>query len=142
MSRCKKNIYVIGAFDLFHFGHVKLLKRAKELGDQLIVAINGDDLVASYKRKPFYPENERLEIVKSCKYVDDAFIINEFDNKKYLLQYKIDVIVHGSDWTGSDYLNQIRVTAEFLRENHIVIEYLPYTSGVSTSDLINRIKNS
>jgi glycerol-3-phosphate cytidylyltransferase-like family protein len=83
-----------------------------------------------------------LEIVKSCKYVDDAFIINEFDNKKYLLKYKIDVIVHGNDWTGDTYLKQIRVTAEFLQENNIVMTYLLYTSGISTSELINRIKES
>ena len=50
-----KNVYVIGVFDLFHFGHVELLRRARALGDRLIVAINGDDMVASYKRRPFCP---------------------------------------------------------------------------------------
>lgn len=59
-----KNVYVIGVFDLFHFGHVELLRRAKELGDRLIVAINGDEMVASYKRRPFLSEQDRLEVVK------------------------------------------------------------------------------
>lgn len=73
-----KNVYVIGVFDLFHFGHVELLRRAKELGDRLIVAINGDEMVASYKRRPFLSEQDRLEVVKACRYVDDAFIIHGY----------------------------------------------------------------
>lgn len=67
-----KNVYVIGVFDLFHFGHVELLRRAKELGDRLIVAINGDEMVASYKRRPFLSERDRLEVVKACRYVDEV----------------------------------------------------------------------
>ena len=82
-----KNVYVIGVFDLFHFGHVELLRRAKELGDRLIVAINGDEMVASYKRRPFLSEQDRLEVVKACRYVDDAFIIHEYDNKEYIKKY-------------------------------------------------------
>lgn len=60
------------------------MRRAKELGDRLIVAINGDEMVASYKRRPFLSEQDRLEVVKACRYVDDAFIIHEYDNKEYI----------------------------------------------------------
>ena len=128
-----KNVYVIGVFDLFHFGHVELLRRAKELGDRLIVAINGDEMVASYKRRPFLSEQDRLEVVKACRYVDDAFIIHEYD---------IDIIVHGDDWDGEGYLKQIRVTPEFLEEHHVSMVYLPYTKGISTSELVEKIKAS
>ena len=82
-----KNVYVIGVFDLFHKGHTEFLKKAKALGEKLIVAINGDDMVASYKRRPFYSEHDRLEIIKACKYVDEAFIIRQYDNKEYITSF-------------------------------------------------------
>lgn len=135
-----KNVYVIGVFDLFHRGHVELLKNAKSIGERLIVAVNGDQMVANYKRKPFYCEHDRLEIIKGCKYVDDAFIIRDFDNKKYIEQYGIDAIVHGNDWERSSYLQQIRVTEEYLQRQKVELVLLPYTQGISTSDLIKRIK--
>ncbi|HET9570051.1 MAG TPA: adenylyltransferase/cytidyltransferase family protein [Bacteroidales bacterium] len=138
----QKIVYVIGVFDLFHSGHVRLLKRAKELGDKLIVAINGDDMVAEYKRRPYLNEEERLEVVQSCRYVDEAFIIREFDNKDAIIEHGINIIVHGDDWKGDSYLQQIRVTPEFVEKHQIELKFLPYTSGISTSDLINRIKTT
>lgn len=138
----KRNIYVIGVFDLFHRGHLELLRRSKELGDRLIVAINGDEMVSEYKRKPFFNEKDRLALVKSCKYVDEAFIINQFDNKEYLEKYQIDIIVHGNDWERISYLEQIRVTEGFLNKNNVDLTLLPYTKGISTSDLIKKIKQS
>lgn len=138
----QKIVYVIGVFDLFHSGHVRLLQRAKALGDKLIVAINGDDMVAEYKRRPYLNEEERLEVVQACRYVDEAFIIRQFDNKDAIVEHGINIIVHGDDWKGDSYLQQIRVTPEFVREHAIELMFLPYTSGISTSDLIERIKNS
>lgn len=138
----QENVYVIGVFDLFHTGHVELLKRAKELGDKLIVAINSDEMVASYKRTPFLSEADRLAIVESTKYVDEAFIINEYDNKEFIKKYKITKIVHGDDWEKGSYMEQIRVTPEFLKENKCELVLLPYTKGISTSELIKRIKES
>ncbi|OLY93125.1 cytidyltransferase-like protein [Cnuella takakiae] len=132
---------MIGVFDLFHRGHLELLKNAKALGQRLIVAVNGDEMVSRYKRKPFFNEQDRLAIIEACKYVDDAFIIKDFDNKAYLEQYGIDAIVHGNDWERSSYLKQIRVTEEYLAENEVSLVLLPYTQGVSTSELINQIKN-
>ena len=137
-----KNVYVIGVFDLFHFGHVELLRRARALGDRLIVAINGDDMVACYKRRPFLSEHDRLEVVKACRYVDEAFIIREYDNKEYIKKYGINVIVHGDDWDGEGYLKQIRVTPEFLEEHHVEMVYLPYTKGISTSELVEKIRST
>lgn len=137
-----KLIYVIGVFDLFHNGHVELLRRAKEMGDKLIVAVNGDDMVASYKRRPFLNEEDRLAVIKACRYVDEAFIIRTFDNKDIIKKYNITHIVHGDDWPEHDYLRQIRVTPQFLKENNCELVLIPYTPGISTSDLINKIKAS
>lgn len=137
-----QNVYVIGVFDLFHRGHLELLKNAKALGQKLIVAINGDEMVSRYKRKPFFNEQDRLDIIKACKYVDDAFIIRDFDNKEAITQYNIDAIVHGNDWERSSYLEQIRVTEDYLAENNVALVLLPYTQGVSTSALITQIKNA
>jgi glycerol-3-phosphate cytidylyltransferase len=136
-----KNVYVIGVFDLFHRGHVELLRRAKELGNKLIVAVNGDELVAKYKRRPFVSQENRLAVIVACKYVDDAFIIEEYDNKEALIKYGIDIIVHGDDWVGSSYLEQICVTQEFMDTHHIELVYLPYTKGISTSELVENIRN-
>ncbi|MGE5402757.1 MAG: adenylyltransferase/cytidyltransferase family protein [Ignavibacteriales bacterium] len=136
------NIYVIGVFDLFHVGHIELLKKAKQLGEKLIVAVNSDDLVSVYKRKPYYNEENRLALVKACRYVDDAFIIGEFDNKPYIEKYDIDAIVHGNDWEYTSYLEQIRVSPEYLKERNVELVLLPYTEGISTSHLIKTIKEN
>jgi len=136
------NIYVIGVFDLFHTGHVELLRRSKELGDRLIVAINGDQMVSKYKRKPFMSELDRLKIVKSCRYVDEAFIVEGFDNKEFLIEHKISKIVHGDDWERESYLKQIRVDESFLEDHNIEMVFLPYTEGISTGELIKKIKES
>lgn len=138
----QKVVYVIGVFDLFHTGHVELLRRSKELGDKLIVAVNGDDMVASYKRKPFLSEANRLAVIKACKYVDDAFIIRQYDNKEYIEKYGINIIVHGDDWEVNSYMEQIRVTPEYLKEKNCELVLLPYTKGISTSELIKQIKES
>ena len=119
------NVYVIGVFDLFHTGHVELLRRARALGDKLVVAINGDDMVAQYKRRPF---------------IDEDFIIRCFDNKHAIIDHNIDLIVHGDDWKGESYLEQIRITPKFAEEHHLKLVYLPYTKGISTTDIIKSIR--
>src|SRR5699024_114651 len=106
----KETVYVIGVFDLFHTGHVELLRRARALGDELIVAINGDEMVASYKRRPYLSEQDRMAVVGACKYVDDVFVIRQYDNKKVIEKYGINKIVHGDDWEAESYMEQIRVT--------------------------------
>lgn len=137
----KKNVYVLGVFDLFHVGHLQLLKTAKSLGEKLVVGINSDELVREYKREPIIPEEERLLILESCKYIDEVFIIRSFDNKQILIEKNIDLIIHGDDWTGNGYLEQIGVSEEFLLVNNIAMEYLPYFVGRSTSGIINDIMN-
>jgi cytidyltransferase-like protein len=140
MHQKYKNVYAIGVFDLFHRGHLEFLKKAKKLGNNLIVSINSDRLVAGYKRTPIYNEKDRLELVKSCKFVDDAFIIDSYDNKEFLKEYFIDAIVHGDDWESESYKKQIRVDDKFLKRYGIELVFVEYTNDISTSDIIRRIK--
>jgi len=135
-------VYVIGVFDLFHRGHVELFRRARELGDKLVVAINGDEMTAIYKRRPYFSEEDRLELVKSCRYVDDAFIVRDFDNRELVLRHKVNKIVHGDDWSHDSYIQQIRLTPEFIAEHKVEMVYLPYWSGISTSQLVRNIQHS
>lgn len=137
-----KIVYVIGVFDLFHKGHLKILLNAKKLGNKLIVAINSDRLVADYKRSPIISEDERLEIVSALRAVDKAFIIDSYDNRKFIEQYKVNIIVHGDDWPRDSYLKQIGISEEYLSKNDIELTLLPYTTGVSTSDIIKKINSS
>ncbi len=135
-----KNVYVIGVFDLFHRGHLELLRKAKELGGNLIVGVNSDAKVSSYKRQPVVPEQERLEIVKACKYVDEAFLIDGYAQKEVIEKYSIDAIIHGDDWGREGYLKQICVTEEYLKQHNTELVLLPYTTGVSTSQILSRIR--
>ena len=72
----------------------------------------------------------------------DATTANEKIYKEYIKKYDIDIIVHGDDWDGEGYFKQIRVTPEFLEEHHVSMVYLPYTKGISTSELVEKIKAS
>jgi glycerol-3-phosphate cytidylyltransferase len=135
-----RKIYVLGVFDLFHVGHISLLIQAKNLGGELVVGINSDNVVKSYKRTPIIPEKERLEIVRNCKIVDKAFIVNTLDNKEIVTKNRITTIVHGDDWTGESYLNQICLDKEFVLKNKIELIYVPYFEGTSTSKIIEKIK--
>jgi len=135
-------VYVIGVFDLFHRGHIELFRRARQLGDKLIVAVNGDEMTAVYKRRPFFPEEDRLELVRACRYVDEAFVAREFDNRQFVLKYRVNKIVHGNDWSHTSYIQQIRLSEEFIAEHNVEMVYLPYWSGISTSQLVRIIQTS
>lgn len=133
-------ILVVGVFDLFHRGHVELLKKASLLGDKLIVVVNGDEFTEKYKRRPIFSEEDRLSIVKSCKYVDVAVISNNADVKPHIELYGINIIVHGDDWEHSLYLKQICLSDEYIKEKEIKLVYTDYYDKISTSEIINKIK--
>ena len=125
-NRTYSNVLVIGVFDLFHRGHVELLRRAKGLGKNVYVIVNGDRMTSQYKRKPYYSEDDRCAIIKALTFVSDVVISNEFDVKPYIERFDIDVIVHGDDWEHDSYLQQIRVTPEYIDQRGLKFEYLPY----------------
>jgi cytidyltransferase-like protein len=97
----KKAIFVTGVYDLFHYGHVRFLKKAKELGDFLLVGVHTDEAVNKYKnRETVMKEQERLEVVQACRYVDEAILIPEqgsLDEEFYKVN-GIDVQVQGDDF--------------------------------------------
>ena len=140
-----KKIYIGGTFDLFHYGHVNLFKNLKyylkgEIS-QVIVAVNSDDFAESYKRKPVMNQYERLAVVNSCKYVDYGFIMDSYENQPFFIEENSpDYIVMGTDWQQKDYFKQLAVSQEFLDRIGAEIIFMPYTSSISTSKIIDRIK--
>ena len=132
----RETILVVGVFDMFHAGHVKLLKRARALGDRLVVVVNGDGLTTAYKRRPVMSEQDRLELVSACRYVDAAEISNDFSVRTAILRHGVTKIVHGDDWSVESYKRQIRCDDAFLAATGVELVMLPYTAGVSTSDII------
>jgi glycerol-3-phosphate cytidylyltransferase len=133
-------VLVVGVFDLFHRGHVELLRRASELGDRLVVVINGDHFTQKYKRRPIFSEEDRAALVGAVRYVDAVEISNSSSVKPWVEKYDIDAIAHGDDWEHSSYMRQIDLTEDYVAERGIRMVYLPYYAGISTSDIIKRMK--
>jgi glycerol-3-phosphate cytidylyltransferase len=133
------HVLAVGVFDLFHVGHVRLLKRARSLGTRLFVVVNSDALTAQYKRRPVYDEHCRLEIIKACRFVDDAWISDTFDIKPFVELRDIRTIVHGDEWERSSYLKQIQIDENFLLKKEVDLSLLPYTASISTSSILDRI---
>lgn len=131
--------YTTGVFDLFHVGHLNIIKSAKGLCDKLIVGVSTDDLVSQYKDKvPVIPYAERSEIVRNIQGVDCVVPQENMDKLDAWGKYKFDVLIVGDDWHGSPKWQSIE---ESLREVGVKVFYLPYTKGVSSSK-INQILDS
>jgi glycerol-3-phosphate cytidylyltransferase len=133
---------VVGVFDLFHRGHVELLRRARSFGDRLLVVVNGDALTASYKRQPVVNEADRLEIVRACRYVDDAWISDTRDIKPYIIANAVDIVVHGDDWPHASYLEQVCVSEAFALRHGVTFRYTPYYPAESSSAILRRIRTA
>ncbi|MCL2638738.1 MAG: adenylyltransferase/cytidyltransferase family protein [Oscillospiraceae bacterium] len=125
--------YTSGVYDLFHVGHLNLLKRAKEECEHLIVAVSTDELVLEYKhKKPIIPFEERKAIVDSIKYVDEVVIQENRDKIAAFEKYKFDVMFVGDDWKGNSLFTQ---TEDFLIARGSCVRYLSYTKNTSSSKL-------
>ncbi len=123
--------YTTGVYDMFHIGHLHLLKKAKNRCDFLIVGVSTDELVESYKNKtPIIPFEHRLEIIASLKFVDDVVAVTHRDKKQAFLDVGYDVLFVGDDWKDSDIFNDLEL---FLNKNDAKIEYFPYTKEVSST---------
>lgn len=131
----KKKIigYTQGVFDMFHIGHLNLLNNAKARCDHLVVGVNSDILVQSYKNKtPVVDEQTRKIIVENIKAVDEAYVVNTLDKVEIRKQIPFDVIFIGDDWKGSPRWSK---TQDRLREFGVEVVFLPYTQSISSSIL-------
>lgn len=130
--------YTAGVFDMFHIGHLNILKRAKEQCEHLIVAVSTDDLVEAYKNKrPVIPYDERVEIIKAIKYVDEVVPQENRDKISAFEKYHFDAMFVGSDWVGDPLFKE---TEEYMKERGASMVYLPRTEGVSSELLEKALK--
>ena len=128
-----KRILTYGTFDLLHYGHIRILQRAKEMGDYLVVALSTDEFNATKGKKAYHSYETRKKMLEAIRYVDLVIPENNWEQKvQDIKDYKIDVCVMGSDWAGSDKF-------DYLKEYCDVV-FLERTPGVSTTQIKNDLQ--
>jgi len=133
----RPRVYVDIVGDLFHFGHVRLFERARQMGQTLIVGVHDDATVASYKRKPVLTMEERINIVRSCRYVDEVIPHAPLVlTHEYMDKHGIDLVVRGDDQLYETSKKSYGVAME-----RNAFSTVPYTEEISTSEIIQRILN-
>ena len=132
MNGKKYNVgYTTGVFDMFHIGHLNILRRAKEQCSKLIVGVSTDELVRSYKQKvPVIPFEERFAIVAACRYVDE--VVSQEDRDKIAAFHRIGFDV----WKGKPLFVDVE---RYLNEHGVEVVYFPYTQGTSSTILREKI---
>lgn len=130
MKENKKVVLTYGTFDVFHYGHLQILKRAKALGDYLIVGVSTDQFNKIKGKTCTYPDHERMAIVEAIKYVDEVIPEEKWDQKiRDVQDHNVDVFVMGDDWTGK---------FDFLQDYCDVV-YLPRTKNISSTEVKEKI---
>lgn len=130
--------FTAGAFDMFHVGHLNLIKNAKAQCDYLIVGVNTDELIASYKNKrAVVPLNERMQIVSALKYVDEVEVVDTLDKVEMWKRKPFDVVFIGDDWKGTERWNMTELELE--QCGGIKVIYLPYTKGTTSTLLREKL---
>ena len=122
-----KRVITYGTFDVLHYGHINLLKRAKALGDYLIVALSSDEFNAIKNKRSYYTYEQRKMILEACRYVDLVIPEDNWEQKVTDVQkYQADVFVMGDDWEGK---------FDFLKDEGTEVVYLPRTPEISSSQI-------
>lgn len=129
--------YTSGVYDLFHIGHLNLLRNAKSMCDKLIVGVTTDELVSYKNKKAVIPHNERMEIVRAIEYVDSVVPQEDMDKFEMWKKLKYDVMFVGDDWYNTPKWEEIE--AKF-KEVGVRIVYFPYTKGTSSTLLNETLK--
>jgi cytidyltransferase-like protein len=128
-------VYADMVGDLFHHGHVEFLRQARELGDELVVGIHSDADVASYKRPPVMTMEERVGVVRGCRYVDEVIAEAPLRvTRDFVERHGIDLVVHGDDF---DRERLLRMYGE--PEEMGILRTVPYTPGISTTEILARL---
>lgn len=125
-------VITFGTFDLLHIGHINMLNKCKKYGDKLIVGVSSDELNHEKKsRCPVFKEEDRIEIIKNIKCVDEVFLEESLELKEeYIEKYDADIFIIGDDWKGKfDHINSL-----------CKVVYLNRTENISTTDIISNIK--
>lgn len=123
-----RRILTYGTFDLLHYGHINILKRAKALGDYLIVGLSTDEFNAIKNKKAYHNYETRKQMLEAIRYVDLVIPENNWEQKVNDIQkYEADVLVMGDDWAGSDKFNYL--------QDYCEVMFLPRTPGVSTTKI-------
>ena len=133
--------YTTGVFDLFHVGHLNILRNAKSMCDRLIVGVTTDDLVMYKNKRSVVAFEERIELVRACKYVDLAVAQESMDKLDAYNRYKFDVMFVGDDWYKSDKWKEFD---EEFTSRDVRVVYFPYTKSTSSTlvnDTLKRLRN-
>jgi len=140
----QKVLYTGGTYDILHFGHMNFLKQCKLISDKVIVSLNTDEFVYQFKgAAPIMSYEERRKSLLHSNYVDDV-VPNIYgqDSKPTILKVNPQIIAIGDDWAYKDYFKQMNFTLEWLEEQGIVLVYIPYTKGISTTEIKKRIQQA
>lgn len=131
-------VFTNGCFDLLHIGHIQLLRKAKELGDTLVVGLNSDKSIKQIKGngRPITLQQQRYEILKSLKYVNVVMLFDEPDPLRLIKMVNPDILVKGGDWDKNDIIG-----ADFVINNGGTVVTIPLIQDISTTNIINRIKD-
>lgn len=131
---CMKRVITYGTFDLLHYGHINLLRRAKELGDYLIVALSTDEFNRQKGKQSFFSYEKRKTLLESIRYVDLVIPEENWNQKRNdVHEYHVDIFVIGDDWKGK---------FDFLKEEGVEVVYLERTPEISTTQIKNDLKIS
>lgn len=137
MEKKYKIGFTSGVYDMFHVGHLNILRRAKEMCDYLIVGVSTDEVVETYKHKrPIIPFEDRVAIVEAIRYVDKVVPQVTMDKMKTWEQVHFDVMFHGDEWKGTELYNKYE--EEFAKVG-VSIEYIPHTEGINSSMLRDKL---
>ena len=139
-----KIVYTGGTFDLLHSGHINFLQQCRKIaGDdgKVIVGLNTDEFIEEYKgRPPVMNYKQRRAVLLACRFVDNVTPnVGGADSKPTILEVSPDFVVIGSDWAKKDYYKQMQFTQDWLDDLEITLLYVPYTEGISTTDLKRRV---
>lgn len=129
--------YTAGTFDMFHIGHLNLIKNARSRCDYLIVGVNTDELVQQYKgKKVVVPLEERMEIIRALRYVDEVLSVESLDKKEIWLKKHYDLLFIGEDWKGNP---RWEATEKEMKQYGVETIFLPYTKGTNSTLLREKL---
>lgn len=130
-------VFTAGVWDILHVGHLNLLNRAKALGDVLLVGVLTDEAAERYKPRPVMPFEQRIELVKALRMVDDVFPVHDTNATSFIAELEPDILVHGSDISHKP---GWEIGQSWMREHGKEFVVLPYTEGVSSTRLKDAVR--